>query len=150
VKFELSDIRELITILSKTEVTELELETEGFRLAIRKGAVGQVITQVVQASGTTAPQAGAPVPQATGTNLLELKAPMVGTFYRAPSPDAAPFVQSNDRIRVGQTVCIIEAMKLMNNIDADFAGRVVDILVENGQPVEFGQVIMRVDPEVPY
>lgn len=144
-KFELSDIRELITILSKTEVTELELETEGFRLAIRKGAVGQVITQVVQTPGASAPLP--PPSPATPTNLLELKAPMVGTFYRAPSPDAAPFVQTNDRIRVGQAVCIIEAMKLMNNIDADFAGRVVDILVENGQPVEFGQVIMRVDPE---
>ncbi|WP_287128061.1 acetyl-CoA carboxylase biotin carboxyl carrier protein [Candidatus Cyanaurora vandensis] len=145
-KFDLSEIRELITILSKTEVTELELESEGFRLAIRKGP------QVAAVSSVAAPQAAnAPrvAPSAASQGLLEVKAPMVGTFYRAASPEADPFVQLNDRIRVGQTVCIIEAMKLMNNIDAEVTGRVVEILVENAQPVEFGQVIMRLDPELP-
>jgi len=80
-------------------------------------------------------------------NFLEIKAPMVGTFYRAPSPEASPFVQINDRIGQNQTVCIIEAMKLMNEIEAEVSGRIVEICVNNGEPVEFGQILMRVDPK---
>ena len=76
----------------------------------------------------------------------EVKSPMVGTFYRAPGPDEAPFVEVGERIRTGQTVCIIEAMKLMNEIEAEVSGQVMEILVENGEPVEYGQILMRVNP----
>jgi len=144
VKFDLSEIRELIAILNKTDVTELELESEGFRLAIRKG--GTAVTTVSTVPAATVVKT---TPTQPGSNLIDIKAPMVGTFYRAASPEASPFVDINDPVRVGQSICIIEAMKLMNNIEAEVAGRVVDILVENGQPVEFGQVIMRLDPDLP-
>jgi acetyl-CoA carboxylase biotin carboxyl carrier protein len=144
VKFDLSEIRELIAILNKTDVTELELESEGFRLAIRKG--GTTVTTVSTVPATNVVKT---TPTQPGSNLIDIKAPMVGTFYRAASPEASPFVDINDPVRVGQSICIIEAMKLMNNIEAEVAGRVVDILVENGQPVEFGQVIMRLDPDLP-
>jgi acetyl-CoA carboxylase biotin carboxyl carrier protein len=76
----------------------------------------------------------------------EVKSPMVGTFYRSPSPDEAPFVEVGDRIRNGQTVCIIEAMKLMNEIEAEISGQVMEILVKNGEPVEYGQPLMRINP----
>jgi acetyl-CoA carboxylase biotin carboxyl carrier protein len=78
--------------------------------------------------------------------LTEITSPMVGTFYRAPAPDEPPFVEVGDRIRSGQTVCIIEAMKLMNELEAEVSGEIVEILVDNGEPVEYGQVLMRVKP----
>ena len=78
--------------------------------------------------------------------LIPVVAPMVGTFYLAPAPDAAPYVKIGDKVKEGQTVCIIEAMKLMNEIEADVAGEIVDILVENGEPVEYGQTLFLIDP----
>jgi acetyl-CoA carboxylase biotin carboxyl carrier protein len=89
----------------------------------------------------------APPPAAAARgDLLEITAPMVATFYRAPSPGDPPFVELGARISVGQTICILEAMKLMNELEAEVSGEVVEILVENGTPVEFGQVLMRVKP----
>ncbi len=141
-KFDLSEIRELIQILNKTDVTELELKDGDTQLTIRKNTGTTMVSAVPLMA--TSPMSAA-VPTATPSNLVEVKAPMVGTFYRATSPEADPFVEVNDRVRVGQTVCIIEAMKLMNNIDAESAGRIAEILVENGQPVEFGQVLFRLE-----
>jgi acetyl-CoA carboxylase biotin carboxyl carrier protein len=85
-------------------------------------------------------------PGASEAHLLTIEAPMVGTFYRAPSPDAQPFVRDGDRVKKGQVVCIIEAMKLMNEIESKVAGRVVKIFVENAHPVEFGQPLFLIDP----
>jgi acetyl-CoA carboxylase biotin carboxyl carrier protein len=79
-------------------------------------------------------------------NWVEIKSPMVGTFYRSPAPDEPAFASIGDRLRVGQTVCIIEAMKLMNEIEAESAGQVMEVLVENGQPIEFGQTLMYISP----
>ncbi|WP_218079289.1 acetyl-CoA carboxylase biotin carboxyl carrier protein [Anthocerotibacter panamensis] len=141
--FDLAEVRELITLLNKTDITELELEGEGYRLILRKSA--PVVAAAVAAP--MVPATKTPATQGTQPTLLEVKAPMVGTFYRATAPESPPFVDLNDRVRVGQTVCIIEAMKLMNNIEAEVSGRVVEVLVENGQPVEFGQVLMRLEPE---
>jgi acetyl-CoA carboxylase biotin carboxyl carrier protein len=90
---------------------------------------------------------GAPAPVTNDRKFLEVISPMVGTFYRSPSPDEPPFVAIGDRIKLGQTVCIIEAMKLMNEIEAEVSGQVVEILVENGTPVEYGQPLMRISPE---
>lgn len=87
-----------------------------------------------------------PVPAAIDKKLVEINSPMVGTFYRAPAPDEAPFVEVGDRIRTGQTVCIIEAMKLMNELEAEVSGEIVEVLVQNGEPVEYGQALMRVNP----
>jgi acetyl-CoA carboxylase biotin carboxyl carrier protein len=79
--------------------------------------------------------------------FLEISSPMVGTFYRAPAPGEQPFVEIGDRVRVGQTVCIIEAMKLMNEIEAEVSGQIIDVLVHNGEPVEYGQPLMRINPD---
>ncbi|MEB3338387.1 MAG: acetyl-CoA carboxylase biotin carboxyl carrier protein [Leptolyngbyaceae bacterium] len=97
-------------------------------------------------SNSTTSAATAPVPTPADKRWVDITSPMVGTFYRAPGPDEPAFVDMGDRIRVGQTVCIIEAMKLMNELEAEVAGEVVEILVQNGQPVEYGQVLMRVNP----
>jgi acetyl-CoA carboxylase biotin carboxyl carrier protein len=86
-------------------------------------------------------------PPNSDRRLVEVVSPMVGTFYRSPAPDDPPFVEVGDRIRKGQTVCIIEAMKLMNDLEAEVAGEVVEILVQNGEPVEYGQLLMRVNPD---
>lgn len=94
-------------------------------------------------SGTVAPSA---VPLRTNERFLDVISPMVGTFYRSPAPDELPFVEVGDRIRLGQTVCIIEAMKLMNELEAEVSGEIVEILLHNGEPVEYGQVLMRVNP----
>ncbi|MCA1991654.1 MAG: acetyl-CoA carboxylase biotin carboxyl carrier protein, partial [Coleofasciculus sp. S288] len=94
----------------------------------------------------TAP-APAPTSPTVDSRWEEIKSPMVGTFYRSPSPDDAAYVEMGDRIRRGQTVCIIEAMKLMNEIEAEVSGQVMEILVKNGEPVEYGQPLMRINPE---
>ena len=94
----------------------------------------------------TAPSTPPPAVPASRSDLVDVTAPMVGTFYRAPAPGEAPFVEVGTRIGVGQTICILEAMKLMNELEAEAAGEVVEILVDNGTPVEFGQVLMRVKP----
>lgn len=100
--------------------------------------------EVVAKNPSTAPS---PPPSSGGDQKWEeVLSPMVGTFYRSPSPDDAPYVDVGDRIRIGQTVCIIEAMKLMNEIEAEVSGQVVEILVENGKPVEYGQPLMRIKP----
>ncbi|MBP5973153.1 acetyl-CoA carboxylase biotin carboxyl carrier protein [Brasilonema sp. CT11] len=95
-------------------------------------------------SGVYSPPTGSSVIE---QKFVEIPSPMVGTFYRAPSPGEAPFVQVGDRIRSGQAVCIIEAMKLMNEIEAEVSGQVIEILVQNGEPVEYGQPLMRINPD---
>jgi acetyl-CoA carboxylase biotin carboxyl carrier protein len=98
------------------------------------------------AAAPAAPSVAPPAAPAVRGDLLEITAPMVATFYRAPSPGDPPFVELGTRINTGQTVCILEAMKLMNELECEVSGEVVEILVENGTPVEFGQVLMRVKP----
>jgi acetyl-CoA carboxylase biotin carboxyl carrier protein len=150
------EIKRLIGILSAAGGLELELEDQGMRLRIRMpDPAGR--TQVVQLPGgfgpyvAPAPIAGdgpapaAPVAEAAGAakpGTIYLKSPMVGTFYRAASPDAEPFVQVGDKVKADTTVCILEAMKVMNEIKAEHEGEVVQILVENGEPVEFGQPLL--------
>lgn len=156
------ELLELLTAIDQTDIAELDLKSGGWELSIRKGSQG---TMVIPQSGgapiaapvapamlpvpipapSQAASASAPPPLAD-SKLIEVKSPMVGTFYRSPAPDESPFVAVGDRISTGQTVCIIEAMKLMNELEAEVSGKVVDILVENAEPVEFGQVLMRVDP----
>jgi acetyl-CoA carboxylase biotin carboxyl carrier protein len=142
------ELRELIAAIANTDVVELNLKNADFELAVKKNP--GVVTTVVS---TVAPQpvAVAAVEVVTATTTgdkkwVELKSPMVGTFYRAPAPDEPSFASVGDRVTVGQAVCIIEAMKLMNELEAEISGQVMEILVENGQPVEFGQVLMYVNP----
>lgn len=156
-------LRELLSAIAHTDITELSLKSDDFELKVKKGSVvsSQELIPTVQAPMTTTPPPTeiAPVmtpkdvPVSEPTSLskaqqkwLEITSPMVGTFYRAPSPEEPPFVDIGERIGKGDTVCIIEAMKLMNDIEAEVSGEIIEILVENGEPVEFGQVLMRVNP----
>ena len=98
------------------------------------------------AAASAAPQAPSPSPGAPGPQLLEIKSPMVGTFYQSPEPGAPPYVKVGTRVTVGQVVCIIEAMKIMNEIESEVAGVIREVAAQNAQPVEFGQALFRVDP----
>lgn len=161
--FKLSEIKELIKLVDQTSVHELEIENEGARLSIRKPGKTEVVqvqpASIVPTYTTAVP---APGPQTAGTfvpqepaapsapkadNLHQIVSPMVGTFYRAASPDAQPFVNVGDRVSEKTVVCILEAMKLMNELEAEVRGEIVEILVENGQLIEFGQPLFLVKPE---
>ncbi|GGD70089.1 acetyl-CoA carboxylase biotin carboxyl carrier protein [Paenibacillus nasutitermitis] len=162
--FKLSEIKELIKLVDQTSVHELEIENEGARLLIRKPGKTEVVnvqsaslvptyTQAVQApmsqpvAMTSAPQADSVQPPAQADNLYPIVSPMVGTFYRASSPENGPFVNIGDRVNEKSVVCILEAMKLMNELEAEVKGEIVEVLVENGQLVEFGQPLFMVKPE---
>jgi acetyl-CoA carboxylase biotin carboxyl carrier protein len=148
--FELTELRTLIDLVQSTGIGELEVTTGGrtIRIAAAAGTVPvATVTATGAAAGAAAPAtapAGAPAAAAPG-NQTAITSPMVGTFYRAPAPDADPYVEVGDTVTVGQTVCIVEAMKLMNEIESEVKGRVVKILVENSQPVEYGQKLFLVE-----
>ena len=146
----LKELRELIALMNENQLAELELEREGMRVRLRKvgstAESGGVVVERVLSVPTIAagPSPVAEVPSKPAG--LEIKSPMVGTFYRAPAPEAPPFVEAGQEIEPGQVLCIIEAMKLMNEIKAEVKGNVLQILVENGQPIEFGQPLFLVEP----
>ncbi|MEL6470780.1 MAG: acetyl-CoA carboxylase biotin carboxyl carrier protein [Cyanobacteria bacterium J06623_4] len=164
------ELRELVAALNQTDIAELTLKNAEFELTLRKPSALQpdvvvnssaaapamvpapapVVAAAMPAPAASEPPAAAiPAPAATPSvdpSLVEITSPMVGTFYRSPAPDEAAFVEVGDRIQTGQTVCIIEAMKLMNELEAELSGEIVDILVENAEPIEFGQPLMRVRP----
>jgi len=167
------ELRELVAALNQTDIAELTLKNAEFELTLRKPSALQpdvVVNQSPPAATTpmlaalpttpavaaplqaepqtalAAPQPSAPAAPVVDPSLVEITAPMVGTFYRSPAPDESAFVEVGDRIQSGQTVCIIEAMKLMNELEAEVSGEIVDILVENAEPIEFGQPLMRVRP----
>ena len=149
-------LHRLLEALGESDIQEFRLEGDDFRLEIRRNLPAQAVMAPVMpapvAAAAQAPVAPAepasapPASTATRSDLLEVTAPMVGTFYRAPAPGEPSFVEVGSRINVGQTVCILEAMKLMNELESEVGGEVVEILVDNGTPVEFGQVLMRVKP----
>ncbi len=146
---DLNLIKKLVKIVDTSEITDLEVEENGLRVKVAKKIRGfktdsqpQVLISQVPAP-TAAPAVSpteekSPVPE-TASNLHEIKSPIVGTFYRAPAPDADPYAQVGDTVSVGSVLCIIEAMKLMNEIESDASGKIVKILVENGKPVEYNQ-----------
>lgn len=170
-----NQLRELLAAIAQTDIAELTLKSSDFELTVRKnihptptfdqrpGSTGPVAASgyVAASHPSVIPPAPSPglevairdtatVPSAVASAVdpkwEEIKSPMVGTFYRSPGPDEAPFVDIGDRIRTGQTVCIIEAMKLMNEIESEVSGQVVEILVVNGEPIEYGQPLMRINP----
>jgi oxaloacetate decarboxylase alpha subunit len=154
----IDDVKEFIRLISQSEVSELHIETEGMKVKIKKAAAGDVslpkegkpgpgdAAGAMEQAGAAAAGETRPVANEGRANLVEVVAPMVGTFYRSPSPDMPSFVEVGSEVKEGQTLCIIEAMKLMNEIEAEGAGEVVEILVENGQPVEYGQVLFLIEP----
>ena len=149
------ELRELIDIISRSNFATFELEREGFRLKLVKG------NSVPHPASAAPPQAGSPslpaaetpslaspepAPGPSAPGLVELASPIVGTFYRAPGPDAPNFVEVGSHVRKAQILCIVEAMKLMNEIESEIDAEVVEILVANGQPVEYGEVLFRLRP----
>ncbi len=151
------EIQELIDYISNSGLAEVKIKTEEFELSIKKYAES---AQVVHAAAPAAPApAPAPVaaapapaaapaatPAATPSNLVEIKSPMIGTFYLTPNPDSPAFVSEGSSVKAGQTVCIIEAMKLFNEIESEVSGKIVKILVSNATPVEYDQPLFLVDP----
>jgi acetyl-CoA carboxylase biotin carboxyl carrier protein len=172
---DIADLKEILRILEEQDITEFELEQDGVKLRVCRGAAAQAgvalspgyVSSVPVAAPTVAlaggplvtagPSAAPAAPAAAGapaTATTEearpagtvVKSPIVGTFYRAPDPNSAPFVSVGDRVKVGQVLCIIEAMKLMNEIEAEFGGELLKIHVENGQPVQYGDPLFTVLP----
>ncbi len=155
------EIRDLLMALEHSSVVELNLEVEGFRLNLRKGETGVTAPIVSPAQPGEADNGSyrggdipspvmasdrEPPPSTAKAHWVDVISPMVGTFYSAAAPGEPDFVAKGDRVRKGQTLCIIEAMKLMNELEAEVDGEIAEILVSNSQPVEFGQVLIRIDP----
>lgn len=143
---DIEKVRELLESLENSSVEELELETEGLKIKVKfKREEGVVVTP------PQTPLASEPSPAEKEVqpeeNYYVVESPMVGTFYRAPAPGAEPFVKEGDYVEKGQTLCIIEALKVMNEIESEVSGIVRKILVENGQPVEFGQPLFYIEPK---
>jgi acetyl-CoA carboxylase biotin carboxyl carrier protein len=150
--FDVKKVRRLIELMKEHDLSELDLKQADNRVRIRRGGEVVAYSAPVAAMPRPAPAAepaagAAPAQSAADARMLMIKSPMVGTFYKASGPDSAPFVKVGDRIGPEKTVCIIEAMKVFNEIPAGVSGQVVAILVENGAPVEFGQPLIKVDPE---
>lgn len=150
---DVKDIRELIEIIKRSDFETFELEREGFRLKLVKGNVAppggtEAARQVVLPAPAAPPQAG-PTPavdESVDEDLIVVESPIVGTYYESPSPDAAPFVSVGAKVRKGQVLCIVEAMKLMNEIESEVDAEVVEIVAANGQPVEYGESLFKLRP----
>lgn len=153
----LKELKDLLAIFQESAIGELELEREGWKIRLKKGSTEATVTHHTVAMPTpiTAPMhhpapVSTPAPASAieppaATAGLPIASPMVGTFYRASDPDSAPFVQAGDTVSEGQVLCIIEAMKLMNEIKAEFRCKILQIAVENGQTIEFGQTLFLVE-----
>ncbi len=146
----IKDIKELIKAVAEHEICELDLEMDNIKLKLVNGKTSRLSTQLnplepeivhQQSVATILPSQD----ETSRDNVYEICSPMVGTFYRAPSPTSQPFVEEDGIIREGQTLCIIEAMKLMNEIESEVEGKILEILVENGQPVEYGQPLFLIE-----
>ena len=158
----LNEIQELIKFVAKQKVTEVEIEHKDFKITIKsEKEVGT--TTVIQAPAAVAPIAAPPVPVATpaptaaavaekapaaedNSNLITIKSPMIGTFYRSSSPEADSFVNVGDTIKEGDVICIVEAMKLFNEIEAEVSGKIVKVLVDDASPIEFDQPLFLIEP----
>jgi acetyl-CoA carboxylase biotin carboxyl carrier protein len=160
---DLKQIKQIIELMKRSELSEFAVEEEGFKLKIRRGGNGQPIissgrgsaspfTQVnevpsspgVPSAALAVPPATAPAKPKEDEGVTYVKSPMVGTFYRAASPESKPFAENGTKVAENSVVCIIEAMKIMNEIQAEVKGTIIEVLVENGQPVEYGQRLFKV------
>lgn len=149
-KFDIEYVEKLASILAENELTEISLEDGEQAITLRKEIVVAPAAAIAPAAvPQAAPAAQTPAPAPSASESVKkgtpITSPMVGTFYSAPSPDAKPFVEVGQNIAQGDVVCIVEAMKLMNEIESEISGKIVEICVKDGQPVEFGQVLMYVE-----
>jgi acetyl-CoA carboxylase biotin carboxyl carrier protein len=151
---DLDQLKKILDLVREHELAEFEIEQEGLRLKVRKDSAGTLMTLPAAAPAnaqpvalplpaaapvTTPPAPAAPIPDDSEVELAVVKSPIVGTFYRSPEPGAASFVEIGSTVKKGQVLCIIEAMKLMNEIDSEYEGEIVNVYVENGQPVQYGE-----------
>ena len=152
---DLKDIKAIIDLMKKNSVTEFELEKQDFKIRLKRGSNGSGVVAAYDdppalagAQPLTAIPAAVPVPQVTApvSNELEIKSPMIGTFYRAPSPESAAYVEVGSEVNPETVVCIIEAMKVMNEIKAEAKGVITQVMVENAKRVEFGQPLFKIRP----
>lgn len=162
---DIKEIQELIKFVSKSGISEVEIESKGFKINIKtppykRGGQAQPEVQIVQAvpvsappaaAATTAPAAAEAAPakaeaKEEAGNFEEIKSPMIGTFYRSPSPDKDPFVGVGDEVKKGDVICIIEAMKLFNEIEAEVSGKIVKVLADDSTPVEYDQPLFLIEP----
>jgi len=159
---DLKQIKQIIDLMKRSELTEFAVEEEGFKLKIRRGANGLPVVSSsggsnvpfsslsenapapVAAAPAPAPAAAAPAPAGDEAGVTYIKSPMVGTFYRSASPESKPYAENGTKVVENSVVCIIEAMKIMNEIQAEAKGTVIEVLVENGQPVEYGQKLFKI------
>jgi len=149
----IKEIKELINLMNENGLVEIEIEKDGMRIRLKKTGAGMEAsagqTIVIEKTGPSPAQPQGETPESTeklAVKTVEIKAPMVGTFYRAPSPEAPPYVEVGQLIEPGQVICIIEAMKLMNEIKSEIKGKILEILVDNTEPVEFGQPMFLIEP----
>ncbi len=152
---DIKQIQELIRFVSKSGVNEVSLEQDNFKITIKTNQVQTVVNATLPAPVAAAPVAAAPVaaapaapaaPVADTSNYITIKSPMIGTFYHSPTPDKPIYVNVGDEIKAGTVVCIIEAMKLFNEIESEVSGRIVKVLVQNASPVEYDQPLFLVEP----
>jgi acetyl-CoA carboxylase biotin carboxyl carrier protein len=157
---EYKQIQELIKTINKSNISELSIEEKDFKITIKQeqttiepqyimtapAAMPVAAPAMAAPAGTPAAATPSPAPAAASTNQITVKSPMIGTFYRSAGPDKAPFVNVGDEIKAGQVVCIIEAMKLFNEIESEVSGRIVKVMVDDASPVEYDQALFIVEP----
>jgi len=145
----IKELKEMINLMNENNLAELEIEKEGLHIRLKRVIPSETSPQppAIFIEKEKLPELEKPKEEIVKTKkTIEIKAPMVGTFYRAPSPEAPPFVEIGQIVEIGQVICIIEAMKLMNEIKSEVKGKILEILVENGEPVEFGQPLFLIEP----
>ncbi|MBI3601638.1 MAG: acetyl-CoA carboxylase biotin carboxyl carrier protein [Candidatus Omnitrophica bacterium] len=153
----LKEIKEIIALMNENNLSEIEIEREGLKLKLKKTTLEAQLQAPVHytvesipapkiATSSATPTAVASTAETSQKSTQQIKSPMVGTFYRAPSPEAAAFVEVGQTVEVGQVVCIVEAMKLMNEIKSEVRGKIAEVAVSNAEPVEFGQTLFVVEP----
>jgi acetyl-CoA carboxylase biotin carboxyl carrier protein len=145
----IKELKEMINLMQEHGLTELEIEKNGFKIRLKKGSSGAIVkeeipVQMQAVSMERAQPSAVPVKEVDDESITIVRSPMVGTFYAAPAPDAEPYAVKGKDIQVGEVLCIIEAMKLMNEIKSEVKGKIVEILVENGQAVEFDQALFKI------
>jgi acetyl-CoA carboxylase biotin carboxyl carrier protein len=143
---DMEEIRQLVQLMVDNDLGELDITDGDKRISLKRGATGQIAFAPVPPAALAVPQSPGAAQSASAVALVDIRSPMVGTFYAAPSPDSDPYVKVGGTINEESVVCIVEAMKVMNEIKAECAGTIAEICVKNAQPVEYGQVLFRVRP----
>jgi len=148
----IKEIQDIINFIKKSDLDDVSIETENYKIRVKKNNGNYTTTELPKEVKVSAPKSQQEVKkveekkESTSSNNLIIKSPMIGTFYRSPNPESDPFVSEGDTIKVGQTICIVEAMKLFNDIESEVSGKIVKILVDDNSPIEFDQPLFEVEP----